>query len=339
MTLENIEKGKNGNNEVLVVPKSEGQETLNKLKSKDLLDPDRKIKEKDNKLIFPVFQGGNFKDKSPDFKNKKLSPIQEIRKKLDIPEEHKKLLPENWEMVGDVLHLKLPEELQGKKQKIGKAYADVLEAKTVLLQGSIGGTTRNPNVEKIYGNETETIHIENAIKYKLDTEELMFSSGNIDERIRMAKIDNKDEVIVDMFAGIGYFTLPMAVHGDPYKVYAVEINPTSHHYLRENIKINRVQDIVKTWCGDNREFKFRGADRIIMGYLHDTWKFLPKALDILENKGYIHYHTRCIDNGYPDAIKREIDKQINGGYKIKEVKKVKSYAPHVYHVVVDLEIG
>jgi len=33
----------------------------------------------------------------------------------------------------------------------------------------------------------------------------MFSSGNMDERIRMSMISDKNEVVVDLFAGIGYF--------------------------------------------------------------------------------------------------------------------------------------
>ncbi len=322
---------------VLKVSKEEGEETLEKLKERGNLDASRSIRREGDELIFPVKEDGNFSEKDPDFREEKVSPYQQIKNEIDLPELKKRKLPDNWEMIGDVLLLKLSDELLEHKGHIAKVYSRVLNAKTVMLQGSIEGTEREPVVEKIYGEETETVHVENRVKFKIDTSQLMFSSGNIDERIRMADEVEEGEVVVDMFAGIGYFSLPMAVHGEPKKVYSLEINSTAFHYLKQNIGLNDVEDMVEAWHGDNRDFSFVGANRVVMGYLHETWKYLEKALEFLNGEGIIHYHTRSLDKNYPEDVKKELQENISQDFKITNIKKIKSYAPHVFHVVVDIE--
>ncbi|MFP3872177.1 MAG: class I SAM-dependent methyltransferase [Candidatus Natronoplasma sp.] len=324
---------------VMRVPKEEGQRVLERLKEENDLDPSRQIQEENDHLLIPVKEGGT--EERSDLEERTSDddpPFRKIQRRLDLPEKEKEILPNRWEMIGEVLLIKLPEELHGKKEEIGGAYAEVLGAKTVMLQGGIEGRKREPKVEKIYGKETETVHLENGISYKLDTADIMFSSGNIDERIRMAEVVEEGEVIIDMFAGIGYFSLPMAVHGDPDKVYALEINPTAFHYLRDNIKLNGVEKIVEAWHGDNRDFSFKGADRVVMGYLHETWKYLDKAVGFIEDEGTIHYHTTCLDSDFPEGVKEELEDDLDEDFEILTIKKIKSYAPHVFHAVADVRV-
>jgi len=322
---------------VVKVEKNKGQEVFERLKEEDRLDGRRRIEERDGELIIPVKEGTvedilEEREDSP-------TPFQKIQNIVDIPEHMKEKLPDRWEMVGDVLLIKLPEELDGKKEYIGKVYAEVLGMKSVLIQGGIIGTKREPEVELIYGEETETVHLENGIKYKLDLAELMFSSGNIDERVLMAGMPEDGETIVDMFAGIGYFTLPMAVHSKPEKIYSLEINELAYGYLNENVELNGVEGFVETWNCDNREFsKSDIADRVVMGYLHDTWKFLPKAVELLDGEGVIHYHTRAADVNFPEQVERELADNIGKDFEITEIRKIKSYAPHVFHVVADVNV-
>jgi len=324
---------------VLKVSKDKGEKTLQRLKEQGNLDPSRSIRREGDELIFPVKEGGNSSETDPKFREGKVSPYQRIKDKIDLPESKRSLLPDNWEMVGDILLIKLPDELLQHKRKIADVYSNVLNAKTVMLQGSIEGTRREPVVEKIYGDETETVHIENGVKFKMDTSQLMFSSGNIDERIRMAEEVEEGEIVIDMFAGIGYFSLPIAVHGNPEKVYSLEINPTAFRYLEQNISLNEVEEVVEAWHGDNRDFSFVGADRVVMGYLHETWDFLEKAVEFLDGEGIIHYHTRSLDKNYPEDVKEEVKKKISQNFEFRNIKKIKSYAPHVFHVVVDIEVS
>ena len=154
------------------------------------------------------------------------NPFDEIKNNIlkKISSEFIDKIPKKWEKIGNVLILKLPDELDNYKKEISIIYAKILKCKSVLNDfGGIDGIYRTPKVELIFGSEnTETTHIENGIKYKLDPRKIMFSSGNMDERIRMSNISNPNEVIVDLFAGIGYFSLPIAVYSKPKKIFACE---------------------------------------------------------------------------------------------------------------------
>lgn len=276
------------------------------------------------------------------------TPYTLIKKLLskELPDELINKLPNKWEKFGDVIILVLPKELEKFKEIIGKKYAAILNCKTVLNDiGGISGEFRKPDVEVIFGsNETETTHKENGVCYKLDPQKIMFSSGNMDERIRMATISNKSEVVVDLFAGIGYFTLPIAVYSKPEMIVACEKNPVSFDYLKENITLNNVTDIVEPLYGDNREIvpKFI-ADRVIMGYIGNTKVFLETAMNCLkENIGIIHYHDKIPEKNIPnnpmDMVSKVAEK-FDRKVELIGYKHVKSYAPGIGHFVFDVKIG
>lgn len=275
-------------------------------------------------------------------------PFKQIKNSLikEIPKEIINKLPDKWEKIGDVLTIVIPSNLYKYENIIGKKYAEVLNCKTVLKEvGGIKGEFRVPNVEIIYGSKnTETIHKENKVKYKLDPQKIMFSSGNMDERIRMAYISNKNEIVVDLFAGIGYFTLPISVYSKPEKIIACEKNKIAYKYLNENIILNDVSSIVEPRKGDNRTIAPKNiANRVLMGYLKETEKFLSIAINCLENHiGIIHYHNIFSEKTGPKKsiaiIEKEAEKK---GCKAKVIGifHIKSYAPGISHYVFDIKIG
>ncbi len=272
---------------------------------------------------------------------KPKTPFQEVYETLDLPPEKKAYLPKKWELIGDVLILPLPQQLFNFKKRIAEVYAEVLGAQTVVRLIEIEGKERKQRVEVLLGKRTETIHKENGILYKMDTAHIMFSSGNIDERMRMAKVNADGEIVVDMFAGIGYFTLPIAVYATPESVISYEVCPTAYKYLVENITLNEVTSIVDPILGDCLEAEEHVADRVIMGYLHNTEKYLPKALRVLKNKGIIHYHENCPNVLLPRRPVEHViraAKEQGKSAQILSFRRIKSYAPGVTHVVLDVKI-
>jgi tRNA wybutosine-synthesizing protein 2 len=255
------------------------------------------------------------------------------------------LLPRKWEKLGTVLVLRFPEELRGSVDEICKAYAEVLGCMSVLDDvGGIAGQHRVPQVKHLWGSqETVTVHHENGIRYKLDPRQVMFSSGNMAERIRMGTVVRDGEIIVDMFAGIGYFTLPMAVTHKPARIYACEINPAAYGFLNQNIVLNNVTEIVTPLLGDNRTVAPRGvADRVILGYLEDTDQYFSTAIECLCNhEGLVHYHeaaptVQCPDR--PLQTLTRIAKGFDRNLRLVSWREIKSYAPGISHVVLDLEV-
>ena len=273
------------------------------------------------------------------------TPYQKIKNTLseEIPSELLDNIPNKWEKIGDILIIVLPPVLENYKLIISEKYAEFLNCKTVLNDmGGISGELREPQVEVIFGDtETVTIHRENGIKYRLDPQKIMFSSGNMDERIRMSNISNGSEIVVDLFAGIGYFTLPIAVYSKPKMIFACEKNEIAYDFLCENVVLNHVTDNVKTFKGDNRDVAPQSiADRVIMGYIGDTHSFLPTALRCLKDcKGLIHFHEKYPDKIVPDKPLKQIQKiafEYDRSATIINTKKVKSYAPGISHFVFDI---
>lgn len=239
-------------------------------------------------------------------------------------------------LIGDILVVKKePENLE---ELLKLPYIN-----RVVKIGHIHGQKREPEIEMIYGEGTETIHKENHCKYKIDVAKVMWSKVNTGERQRMSTLPEDGETIIDMFAGIGYFTIPMAVHSNVDKIYAVEINPVSHNFLCENIKLNKVEDTVIPILGDCGKQDFDHiADRIMMGYIGTTHHYLDSAMSYLKEGGIIHYHESTPE---PILFKRPVErvKQAakNCGRTIEVLNKrsIKKYSPGVHHTVVDIKVN
>lgn len=234
-----------------------------------------------------------------------------------------------YKKIGDILILNdNPEYLDN----LAKKHS----VKTIMLIDHIQGTKREPVYRLLYGEETETINKENKCLFKLDLSKVMWSKGNNNERLRIAKLVKDGETVIDMFAGIGYFSIPIGVHSNASEVIAIEINPNSYHFLCENIKLNKLSNVTPI-LGDCKDVtpKFK-ADRIIMGYVKTTHHYLNVAIDSLNEGGILHYHetvpeklmnTRPIERIISEAGGRDVE--------LLKINKVKKYSPGVWHVVID----
>jgi len=237
-------------------------------------------------------------------------------------------------VIGDILVLKNePSNIQELLQ--------LPEVKRIVKLGRINGPKREPDVEIVIGDDTETIHRENHCFFKLDVARVMWSKGNTTERQRIGKIVKDGETVVDMFAGIGYFSIPMAVHSDPEKIYSIEINPISYGYLKENIVLNKVERVIKPIFGDCREVAPKGvADRVLMGYIGNTHEFLDTAMEIVKPGGIIHYHESVPDIlKFERPLQRIVDAAKSREVEILKKRIIKKYSPGVYHVVIDAKIN
>jgi tRNA wybutosine-synthesizing protein 2 len=351
---------------VLVVPKKLGELVKERIIAEGLLDKSKTIVQTGDAIEFPLTRGIEEDEIAVFFAEgdvsgiqcrrieedrgrlRFLDPIENIIKALkgrDFPQEKMGLIPRKWELIGDVLVLRFPPGLDDVKHDLANIYGEELGAKSVLEEyDKVQGELRLPQMRLLQGDNTETVHKENGILYELDAANILFSSGNVDERIRMGGLGPlPEEIVVDMFCGIGYFTLPIAVNSKPKMVYGCEKNRASFEYLKKNIERNGVKDRVTPLLGDNREVAPLGiADRVVMGYVGNTHEFLSKALEALRPEGgVIHYHETCPNELLPDRpVERLIKACEEKGRTLHSYtsRKIKSYAPGITHVVVDANI-
>ena len=203
----------------------------------------------------------------------------------------------------------------------------------VLWIESLQDVTRTPQTEVLHGTVGEVRHRENGYTFLLDPQKVMFSQGNRTEKMRIADLvraDPGNERVADMFAGIGYFSIPAA--GAGASVHAMEINPVAFGYLERNIRENALAGRIDAGPGDCRDLLAGTYDRILMGHF-DAAAFLPAALGHVKPGSVLHLHSI---GPVEDRIRAALE---SAGFSATiQVHKVKKYRPHAWHVVQDVTI-
>ena len=332
------------------IPSSEAHDLIPELLRKDMVNRHAKISKEGDFRLVPILDSAleeicarGYEVVEGDAHSRDRTPPQvRIRNALsDLPEDVLDCLPMRWESVGDIIIIKLDHSADPYKERIGDVYAQELDADTVCVDRSgVSGEFRQPSMELIHGSKTKSTRLENGIKYCFDVTKVMFASGNVDERERMKNLDCTGETVVDMFAGIGYFTLPLAKFSGAKRVIACEKNPDSYEFLVNNVKINEVDHIVEPMLGDNRDIPGTCfADRILMGYVQITSEFIPKALELIKPGGMIHYHDTFYINEFREKVNEVFTKACGDRrFSVEGIREVKSFAPSVSHYVADVRI-
>lgn len=340
------------------VAASNAERALRALQQAGLLDPARKVSQQGDRVRIPVTDecaageiaaplGGDIiRDAAPVPREPTRTPHEQVIARLSgaLPAALLAQVPAKWDFRGDVLLLELPDALLPHGERVARAFADVLDVKTVLQDDAgVAGELREMRARFLLGDDPVATMVENGVTFRFDASRVMFSSGNVGERKRAAELDAAGETVVDMFAGVGYFTLPLAVHARPARIHALEKNPVSFRYLQENAKLNGVDDIILPWHGDNREFPHEGiADRVLMGYFPGTAAFLPKALRLLKpSGGVLHYHDTANARSWRDDMRRALEAAADAAgfaVAIERARVVKSYRPGEAHAVIEARL-
>lgn len=260
-------------------------------------------------------------------------------------------LPSRWERLGDMAVLPITSFKDDGWHSLGNelwvTVARSLGVQRLARQGRIASTgTRDSTLELLFGDSGWVQHKENGILYCFDATKCMFSSGNISEKLRMAKLDCRNEIVVDLFAGVGYFVLPFLLKAGAKLVYACEWNPNALFALRHNISVNGVRNRCIILEGDNRITAPKGvADRVCLGLLPSSeisWCTAVRALR--PEGGVLHVHGNVKDSeedSWLENLTLSIKTfALNEGYiwnvTIEHLERVKWYAPHIRHLVADV---
>ncbi|MFX0188634.1 MAG: class I SAM-dependent methyltransferase family protein [Candidatus Hodarchaeota archaeon] len=268
-----------------------------------------------------------------------------------LTDEELPLLPRGFQTLGKTIILKLNPKLLEKKKLIGQTCLNLLpNIKSVYINlGKIRGSLRTPEKIEYIAGENEPIveHIEHGVRYKFDITKIMFSKGNVNERKHLATVVKPGEIIVDMFAGIGYFSLPIAKHSSAEKIFSIELNPDAYKFLVKNIKLNHFEEKIVPIYGDSKSEVIKlsksgiKADRVIMGVFPAPKDFIKEALTLAKDKTIYHYEGVVEKKKYMDLFGEfnEIAEQQNFQCKLISTRFVKSYGPNLFHVVLDIEVS
>jgi tRNA wybutosine-synthesizing protein 2 len=279
---------------------------------------------------------------------------KQLKEKLtmNLTEEELSLLPGGFQTIGDVIIIRLNPLLLKKRTIIAEKCLELYpNLRAVYLNlGIIKGQYRTPeNIEFIAGEDNTIVeHKEHGVTYKFDIKKIMFSKGNINERKYLASLVKSGEIIVDMFAGIGYFSLPIARNAAPFRIYSIEINPVSYDFLVQNIKVNQFEDIIIPINGDSKievpKLAQSGvkADRVIMGVFPAPRDYIAEALTVVKDEGTIYHYEGVEEKGTYMRLFEEFDgvaKNNNYNCELLDKRFVKSYGPALYHLVIDILVS
>ena len=228
-----------------------------------------------------------------------------------------------YEVIGSIAVIQDGEELA--KELIKRKNIRTV-AKRV---GEVEGPYRIKRVKVILGeNTTETIHKENGVRLLVDINKVYFSPRLQTERLRVINQVKEGETIIDMFAGVGPFSIEIAKHKKVKIIYAIDHNPDAIKYLKENIKLNKISNVVPILGDALEEIKaLPKANRIIMNApRQNNNETLAAAGKKTKRGGIIHFY-----------ISSELVENIDfSGFKIVAKRRVIDYAPGKSHLCFDL---
>ena len=272
-----------------------------------------------------------------------------LKKALEniLSDEDTKDLVSAFDQIGDIIIVRIPDSLISRKKIIGKALLEqVKTAKTVFHQSSpVEGDFRTRNLELIEGEQkTETEYRENGCRFIVDVEKAFFSPRLSTERERISNLVNDHDVIINMFGGVGMFSL-LAAKKKSCTVYNIDINPMASKLCEENIKLNKLKGKVISLNGDAtkiiKESLQDKADRVLMLLPERSDEFLGAAISSLKNNGVVHYYSHIHAEKKQNAPKLSEEHFLNVNKtqaKILTSRVVRPIGPRFYQTVVDIKI-
>ncbi len=256
------------------------------------------------------------------------------------------LVPSSFDIVGDLaIFSDMPKELKNKEKLIGESLLKLHKNLKVVLKKSkkYSGKFRTPELKIIAGEKRKETELkENNVRLKLNPEKTYYSVRLATERNRiMQQVKDGEEILV-MFSGVGPYSVVISKNKKPKEVYSIEINPVAYKYQKENILLNKLNNI-RLYKGDVKKIvpklnkKF---DRILMPLPRSAEDYLPTALKAAKKNTTIHFYDFLNENEFSKA-KEKIDKackEAKKKYRILNLVKCGQFGPGIYRICVDFEL-
>jgi tRNA (guanine37-N1)-methyltransferase len=296
---------------------------------------------------------------NPKFKHKSIIDVL----KGDLKEEFLDFIPKSYDIIGDIAIIEIDDVKSLNKQGLAILKKKIARALTLVnknvksvyeKKSKIKGSYRLRELHHLYGeNRTKTIHKENNFVFNLDLSQVFFTPRLVFERKRIASSSIQErEIIVDLFAGVGPFSIQIAKNHDVI-IHSFDVNPRAYEQLKENITLNRMKGEiiphnldVKTLLEPTNELGAslkNNVDRVIMNLPEKSIEFIDVACYLLKKSGGIIHSYQFSDK--PDAVEKAINNLqesiASQNWVVENIigsKIVKHFSPKAELIAVDLKI-
>jgi len=279
-------------------------------------------------------------------KNQKSNPEEEL-----LPQKITSFT-KSYDIIGDIAVIRVQEHSRCQEKIIADTIMQTRKhIKTVLRQVSgVSGNFRLRRLKWVAGErKTETLYKEFDCVFRVDLKQCYFSPRLSFERMRLARTIRPDETVVNMFAGVGSFSVLMAKRGRAETVYSIDVNPSAVRFMRENVRLNKVQGHVISILGDAKEVIIghlqKTADRVVMPLPEKAYEYLDYALLALKPiGGWIYYYDFEHALKKEDSVEKVKEKvseklqEMGVDFVVKLGRVARHTGPHWYQVVLDIKI-
>ena len=255
-----------------------------------------------------------------------------------------------FDQIGDIVIIKIPRDLIPKKKLIADmVIANIKTAKAVFAQiSSVKGDYRIRDLEFVAGeNRTVTEYKEHGCRFRVDVARTYFSPRLSTERLRIASVVREHETIVNMFAGVGTYSIIMAKMNKSCRVYSIDSNNVAADLCQVNARMNKVEDRVISVCGDAANVikeKLAGqADRVLMPLPERAKDFIDPAVLALNKKGVVHYFVHIKADSKKASLELGLQDVHNAftkyDHNVQKIRVVREVGPRIYQIVADVSVS
>jgi tRNA (guanine37-N1)-methyltransferase len=324
----------------VVVAREDGEATRQRLADADLIDEEFGIEVVDGEIHIPITE--------PDAVPEDLTVTRR-----DVPARTPQRTPADllgyeptYERLGDVVLVDEDDEETAGGIADAVMASDIPVRSVLNRDSKVKGETRVRDW-KVLADEgeerppTETVHREYGHEFAVNVAEVYFSPRLATERNRVVEQVEPGEHVLDMFAGVGPYAIPMATAGA--EVVACDLNPDAIEYFRENAERNGVADRITTHVGDVRELTDEyadWADRLVMNLPHTAAAFADAAVAFAGDSCVVHLYDIQHEDGPFERARTALEEAAGDEYAVTVLKErvVRSYAPHELNVCLDARL-
>ena len=322
----------------VVVPRRTGEQTRRLLSERGLLRSDLRIRSDTDLIAFPVSGFpeppimGTLQEER-EFQVQRPGVPRSYREWLSLPEAETRLLPRAFDVIGDLVLIRLPKELESRGPQIGEALLRFVPgARLAGVDRGVRGVERRRSLERLAGTGTWTTrHTENGLTLDVDLERAYFSPRLAREHARVAAEVSEGERVFDLCCGVGPFALTIAHSARAREIVAVDMNPDAIALGRSSARRLGLADRIRFETLPLEEFVVGAgtADRVVFNLPREGIKYLPQVGTTVEPRGSLYYYevTDVEQEGRRPSELVGILEGVGGRWSAVANRRVHPYAP------------